>query len=69
MALQSYRKNKISLHIIMYISNTACKNQTWGPECNNTCHCASGTCHNVNGSCDSSGGCAPGWSGEACQEP
>ena len=50
----------------LYVSNTVCRNQTWGVDCKSACHCASGTCHNVNGLCPS--GCADGWTGDACQE-
>ena len=55
------------LYINIYIYNTECDDQSWGPSCNQTCRCASGSCHHVNGSCDS--GCMRGWTGEACQEP
>ena len=46
---------------------TECQEQTYGLNCNQTCHCASGSCHHVPGSCDS--GCDAGWTGDACQEP
>ena len=45
----------------------SCKDGYYGDYCNQTCHCLSGYCHHVTGSCDT--GCAPGWSGDACQEP
>ena len=50
----------------MYFVNTECQAQTFGDDCNQTCHCASGSCHHVSGSCNS--GCAQGWTGEACQQ-
>ena len=46
--------------------NTECSCNSWGPGCNQTCHCSSGTCHHITGYCDS--GCASGWAGVACQE-
>ena len=46
---------------IVLLSNTECSCNTWGPACNQTCHCPCGTCHHVTGYCDSE--CVPGWSG------
>ena len=50
----------------MVIIFTECSCATWGPRCNQTCHCLSGSCNHVTGSCDN--GCAHGWSGDNCQE-
>ena len=56
-----------NLCIACYLTTeTACKNDTWGPGCYLNCHCMSGSCHHVNGTCES--GCAQGWTGDKCQE-
>ena len=54
------------LYVTQYCNFTECQDHTYGVNCNQTCHCASGSCHHVTGSCDS--GCDGGWTGPACQE-
>ena len=54
-------------YVTPYCTFTECPDQTYGVNCNQTCHCTSGSCHPVTGSCDS--GCDGGWTGDACQEP
>ena len=53
-------------YVTQYCNFTECQDHTYGVNCNQTCHCASGSCHHVTGSCDS--GCGGGWTGPACQE-
>ena len=51
-----------------YFLNIACSSGSFGADCKQTCHCASGSsvCEIDTGRC-TSGGCLQGWSGVNCQ--
>ncbi|XP_069109355.1 receptor-type tyrosine-protein phosphatase T-like, partial [Argopecten irradians] len=45
----------------------ACTNYTFGPDCNQTCHCAYSDCDGKTGECYKSG-CDDGWIGKTCTQ-
>lgn len=62
--------NKISLTNITgricEIELFVCSAGSFGPDCNNRCHCLESQCNSVDGTCIGEGKCRPGWYGRAC---
>ena len=56
--------NKLAHHLFFF-SFAECDVDTFGPDCTQTCNCATQGCNNMNGTCDVTG-CIGGYKGVAC---
>ncbi|XP_069109356.1 uncharacterized protein [Argopecten irradians] len=61
------RRLRCPHYIITLYFHTACTNNTYGPDCNRTCHCAKSDCDRGTGICKIHG-CTAGWRGQTCSE-